>query len=605
MSHTGTIALAALTQTRVPAGARVVHERVLRREPAEDPLPVREAGGCPCGGGCPSCAGAQPSLLVGALDDPAELEADRVADTLAIGGDEVAEEEQEEGNEIAEVEEGDEGSLQVARWPAEGPAHGNARLGGGPAPASVASVVSGSGGAALEPGVRAGLEARLGADFGEVRVHTDRTAAASAAAIGARAYTLGSHVVFGAGQYAPSTGAGLRTLTHELAHVIQQRAAGPAVRGDHPVRRTSQIKIKVGKGKKARKVTIVVGAVEFSRNAKADVLKGGGLLPGPDQAHIWFHGNLLAYDAAYTTPQDPFRWNQIKELIDSDEKIKVDKVDLTDNVKVKFVTATGTKIVDQLMFQTNAAGLTLPTETRMRAIYPNETTHTCSPLADTHQIYYTGFMSSSAAQGELAHELLGHMWLAVKKAPFVHPSDPKQIKAKGTLSASHGIQDPLGAAFAGKVEDYIRKFVSSQTFAAFASPTQFVSPAFFSQALADFKAEFVKGAVKNADASWSVSPEAGMAWEKLSNNFRFADAGTPQSAGSADAGTAPPTSAPTPSPATPSLLTQATVIADLTKWQGTLTVDQKFVLEKMFDDIIRSIDRITDLAKALRKVLKP
>ena len=42
---------------------------------------------------------------------------------------------------------------------------------------------------------------------------------------------LGSDVVFGAGQYAPHTGSGLRTLAHELAHVVQQRAAGPAVRG--------------------------------------------------------------------------------------------------------------------------------------------------------------------------------------------------------------------------------------------------------------------------------------------------------------------------------------------------------------------------------------
>ena len=53
------------------------------------------------------------------------------------------------------------------------------------------------------------------------------------------------------------------------------------------------------------------------------------------------------------------------------------------------------------------------------------------------------------------------------------------------------------------------------------------------------------------------------------------------------------------------MLTQAAVITDLTKWQGTLKADQKFVLEKMLDDIVGSIDRITDLAKALRKVLKP
>ncbi len=39
------------------------------------------------------------------------------------------------------------------------------------------------------------MEARLGADFGAVRVHSDATAAESAAAVGARAYTVGSQIL--------------------------------------------------------------------------------------------------------------------------------------------------------------------------------------------------------------------------------------------------------------------------------------------------------------------------------------------------------------------------------------------------------------------------
>jgi hypothetical protein len=75
------------------------------------------------------------------------------------------------------------------------------------------------------------METRFGTDFGSVRVHTNSLAAASAAAIGARAYTLGSEVVFGAGQYAPDTTAGLHTLAHELTHVVQQRSGGHDDRG--------------------------------------------------------------------------------------------------------------------------------------------------------------------------------------------------------------------------------------------------------------------------------------------------------------------------------------------------------------------------------------
>jgi Domain of unknown function (DUF4157) len=77
----------------------------------------------------------------------------------------------------------------------------------------------------LEPAVRRGYEAYFGHDLSRVRVHADAVAAESAEALGADAYTVGPHVVFGAGQYAPDTQAGRRVLAHELAHVVQQRAA--------------------------------------------------------------------------------------------------------------------------------------------------------------------------------------------------------------------------------------------------------------------------------------------------------------------------------------------------------------------------------------------
>ncbi|WP_406528308.1 DUF4157 domain-containing protein [Streptomyces sp. I8-5] len=69
----------------------------------------------------------------------------------------------------------------------------------------------------LDGAVRQEMESRLGADFGDVRVHTDSAARASAAEVGAHAYTSGSHIVLGAG------GGDRHTLAHELTHVIQQR----------------------------------------------------------------------------------------------------------------------------------------------------------------------------------------------------------------------------------------------------------------------------------------------------------------------------------------------------------------------------------------------
>ncbi len=83
-----------------------------------------------------------------------------------------------------------------------------------------------SGGSPLDKATRTDMESRLGADFSDVRVHTGATAQRSAADIGARAYTSGSHVVIGNG------GADKHTLAHELTHVIQQRQ-GPVAGTDN------------------------------------------------------------------------------------------------------------------------------------------------------------------------------------------------------------------------------------------------------------------------------------------------------------------------------------------------------------------------------------
>lgn len=79
-----------------------------------------------------------------------------------------------------------------------------------------------SGGRPLEPDVRTEMEVRLGHDFSAVRVHDDSAATASARAVNAHAYTVGSNVVFQRDRYDPSSTEGKVTLAHELTHVIQQ-----------------------------------------------------------------------------------------------------------------------------------------------------------------------------------------------------------------------------------------------------------------------------------------------------------------------------------------------------------------------------------------------
>jgi Domain of unknown function (DUF4157)/DNA/RNA non-specific endonuclease len=83
-----------------------------------------------------------------------------------------------------------------------------------------------SGGTPLAPSTRAAFEPRFGYDFASVRVHTDPAAAGAAAAIEARAFTVGDHIFFGAGHYQPSSVTGSHLLAHELTHTIQQQPSG-------------------------------------------------------------------------------------------------------------------------------------------------------------------------------------------------------------------------------------------------------------------------------------------------------------------------------------------------------------------------------------------
>lgn len=156
----------------------------------------------PGGGTCAACGKRQlqAGLTVGATDDALELEADRVAEQVTSGAGAVVRH---------------SAAPRIARNA------GAVQAGGQPAPASVEHVLAGAG-SALERPVLQDMGRRFGHDFSQVRVHADASAAQSARDVQAHAYTVGRHVVFGAGQFAPASGPGRRLLAHELTHVVQQ-----------------------------------------------------------------------------------------------------------------------------------------------------------------------------------------------------------------------------------------------------------------------------------------------------------------------------------------------------------------------------------------------
>jgi hypothetical protein len=75
----------------------------------------------------------------------------------------------------------------------------------------------------LDGGTRSRMAKAFGEDFSDVHIHTDSKSAELTGRMNARAFTIGSDVAFGAGEYRPGTPIGDALIAHELAHVMQQR----------------------------------------------------------------------------------------------------------------------------------------------------------------------------------------------------------------------------------------------------------------------------------------------------------------------------------------------------------------------------------------------
>ncbi len=178
-------------------------------------------GSCACGGACPECQAKAKGLKISQPNDAAEIEADEIAErVMRMPKNETSDHEMpgKTGEAVPKIHRKctaceDEGTI-IRRNP----------LPLGDRPAEIKSQFSHapySSGQPLDEQTRSFFEPKLGYDLSSVRIHTNSTAGASARALDARAYTLGSDIVFGSGEYQPHTQSGKRLIAHELAHVAQ------------------------------------------------------------------------------------------------------------------------------------------------------------------------------------------------------------------------------------------------------------------------------------------------------------------------------------------------------------------------------------------------
>lgn len=171
----------------------------------------------------------QRKLVVGSVNDPLEREAEAAADRVMRVGDSArpsgsrsetkVQRKCGAGCQCDACRNNDEEEPMALSRAAS--AHG-ADFDFTAAPGIVDDVLRSSG-EPLDPAARTFFESRFRRDFGDVRIHAGSRAGESARCVGAHAYTVGSNIVFGNGQYKPGTSTGRHLLAHELAHVEQQR----------------------------------------------------------------------------------------------------------------------------------------------------------------------------------------------------------------------------------------------------------------------------------------------------------------------------------------------------------------------------------------------
>ncbi len=165
-------------------------------------------------------------LRVGAVDDPAEVRADRLA-SRALASLSAS------NPSIMRSSSGPAGDAGRVRRSALASLPGGLGAEGGELDQSTSDRLAGPGGGGghpLEPTLRSSMEGAFGVSLDRVRVHDDRSSAHLARSMNAEAFTLGRHVYFASGAYAPQRRHGVETIAHELGHVVDGGAAGTVAR---------------------------------------------------------------------------------------------------------------------------------------------------------------------------------------------------------------------------------------------------------------------------------------------------------------------------------------------------------------------------------------
>lgn len=158
----------------------------------------------------------QAKLEVGAPDSPAEREAETIADRVMRMAEPAFV--QRKCTTCDDTE-------KIRRKPLIETISRNSSGNAAPVSGNLSSRIQNArgGGSSLDSSTQNFMSSRFGADFSNVRVHTDFNAVQMSRELSAHAFTVGNDLFFNQGKYNPGSDDGKRLLAHELTHVVQNK----------------------------------------------------------------------------------------------------------------------------------------------------------------------------------------------------------------------------------------------------------------------------------------------------------------------------------------------------------------------------------------------
>ncbi len=143
------------------------------------------------------------------------------------------------------------------------------------APSAVESMLNSSNGSGntMPDSTTSEMESGFGADFSNVRIHTDTNAMEMNNQLNAQAFTHGNNIYFNANKYQPETPSGKHLLAHELTHTVQQGASSinnDTLQSQSIEEETIQQQAQPSSASNTEQTTLSLSPVDISNSFKPD-----------------------------------------------------------------------------------------------------------------------------------------------------------------------------------------------------------------------------------------------------------------------------------------------------------------------------------------------